>query len=221
MSIMQRVHELLKYSKKSQGAFAREIGTSPQTFSAWVSGRNQPSVAMILRMSKALEVSPTWLLTGEEDADYRGSPDSRKYVKIHQMDLFHKVDERIYDAVVNTAPVKMIQVGHNWVQRFCPSVDESDISLLGVRGNSMEPTLNDGDFVLLDRSVCHVFTDSIYAFISDGDLFIKRLQRVGNKEIRVISDNPRYEAYSVDTEEFRKNYTIIGRVVSVASMRLV
>lgn len=210
---------LLKDSKKSQAAFAREIDTSPQTFSAWVSGRNQPSVTMILRMSKALQVSPTWLLTGEEEEDYLGSPDARKYVRIHQADLSDKVDDRILEAMESVAPVKMIQVGHGWAPRHGVSGDESQLSLLGVKGNAMEPTLSDGDFILLDQSVNFMLTDGVYAFTYGGDFFIKRLQRIGGKAIRVISDNPRFEAYSVDTEEFQQNCRIIGRVAAVMSTR--
>lgn len=53
-AMMNRVKMLLEQRQMSQSSFAREIGVSPQTLSAWFSGRNAPSVDAVVRMCTVL-----------------------------------------------------------------------------------------------------------------------------------------------------------------------
>ena len=76
-----------------------------------------------------------------------------------------------------------------------------------IRGDSMEPTIFNGDTVICDDLGYQ--EDGIYAIIFEGQGFVKRLQRVAGG-VRIISDNQAYEAMFAknDTEELK----IIGKV---------
>jgi hypothetical protein len=67
-----------------------------------------------------------------------------------------------------------------------------DCRAIYVRGDSMAPTLNDGDTVLIDVSRTQVRDDSIYALVYGGDLYIKRLFRIPGGGLELRSDNPRH-----------------------------
>ncbi|MDO5532667.1 LexA family transcriptional regulator [Sutterella sp.] len=215
--MMQRVEELLKRKDRSQASLARELNTNPQTFSAWMTGRNQPSIPMVLKICEALDVSPTWLLTGRDD-QFQRSPEAEGFVRIYQADTDAPADPMKQSMLKETPAVKMMQVNNRWVQRYAGSGDERSLAILSVHGDSMEPTLKDGDSVLINTMVTDVFTDSIYAFTRNRDIFIKRLQRIGD-DVRVISDNPRYETYTVDYDQFEHRHAILGRLVSVITAR--
>lgn len=91
--------------------------------------------------------------------------------------------------------------------------------VLPVVGDSMTPTYNPGDRVLVDLSQNHLTTDTVYV-ISDGysPPQIKRLQRVlfsQPPEVQVLSDNQAHAPQSVALNELR----IIGRVVGAISKR--
>jgi phage repressor protein C with HTH and peptisase S24 domain len=58
----------------------------------------------------------------------------------------------------------------------------------------MEPTLGAHDLLLIDRSVQTVKQDAIYAFAVDGELRIKRIQRLFDGSLVIKSDNPGYSA---------------------------
>ncbi|MDO5532828.1 S24 family peptidase [Sutterella sp.] len=217
MGMMQRVDEILKRTDRSQASLARQLNTNPQTFSAWMTGRNQPSIPMVLKICEALEVSPSWLLTGRDD-EYQKSPETEGFVRLYQADTDVSVDPAKQAMLNETPSVRLMQVSNRWVQRYAGSGDEHSLAILSVYGDSMEPTLKDGDSVLINTKVTDVFTDSIYAFMRDRDLYIKRLQRVAD-DIRVISDNSRYETYSVEADEFHRRNKILGRLVSVITAR--
>lgn len=84
--------------------------------------------------------------------------------------------------------------------------------VMPVVGDSMIPTYQPGDRVLVDLAQNRLTTDTVYV-ISDGmsDPQIKRLQRVLFSEpakVRIISDNPSLETDTVDLDRLQ----IIGRV---------
>jgi phage repressor protein C with HTH and peptisase S24 domain len=84
--------------------------------------------------------------------------------------------------------------------------------IMEVVGDSMQPTYMPGDRVIVDLSQNQMTTDTVYA-ISDGytEPQIKRLQRVPfsrPSEVKIISDNPALETFTVELDRL----TIIGRI---------
>lgn len=84
--------------------------------------------------------------------------------------------------------------------------------VLEVVGDSMQPTYMPGDRVIIDLSQNAFSADTVYA-ISDGysEPQIKRLQRIpfsNPAQVRIISDNPALETFTVDLSKL----TIIGRI---------
>lgn len=100
-----------------------------------------------------------------------------------------------------------------WVRNSL-GVSVRDLALISVIGDSMEPTLSEGDVVLLDMTTKGVMDGSIYALQLNGGLLVKRIQRKLDGSIVVKPDNPRYdtEIISEDSADLLK---IIGRVVWV------
>lgn len=84
---------------------------------------------------------------------------------------------------------------------------EGHLAASKIRGDSMEPTIFNGDTVICDDLGYQ--EDGIYAIIFEGQGFVKRLQRVAGG-VRIISDNQAYETMFAknDTEELK----IIGKV---------
>jgi phage repressor protein C with HTH and peptisase S24 domain len=91
------------------------------------------------------------------------------------------------------------------------SFDATQLRRLGVRpeaahfiiarGDSMEPTIQDGATVLIDASRTRVRDDGIYAIVVDGDVRLKRVQKKATGAIELISDNPRYMSETLSGDE--------------------
>lgn len=78
-----------------------------------------------------------------------------------------------------------------------------------VRGDSMEPTLFDGDIIICDNKG-YDGTDGIYTIFYKGNGFVKRLQSTGDG-VKIISDNSRYEPmYSNNQKD--DSFEVIGKV---------
>jgi phage repressor protein C with HTH and peptisase S24 domain len=88
----------------------------------------------------------------------------------------------------------------------------AELSVITVRGDSMEPTLQSGDKVIVDHSDRNISQGGIFA-LHDGDgTVVKRIERIPGSEppeIKLISDNQRHGSYVVKADLI----SIAGRVV--------
>ena len=99
----------------------------------------------------------------------------------------------------------------NWLRKLTASKSPS-LSIIGVRGDSMEPTLSDGDDVLVDLGDNQArLRDGIYVLRMDDALAVKRIAiEPQGRKVSVISDNPAYPTWNgLD----RRTVNIVGRVL--------
>lgn len=82
-------------------------------------------------------------------------------------------------------------------------------SMIRVSGESMAPTLADGDEILVDRDRCRLAArPALYVLRFDGAVMVKRLRALG-VEIEVLSDNPAFAPRRCPAADVE----VIGRVV--------
>ncbi|RMO70611.1 helix-turn-helix domain-containing protein [Pseudomonas syringae group genomosp. 3] len=89
-----------------------------------------------------------------------------------------------------------------------------NLAIITGDGDSMDGTFRDGDSLLVDRGITEIRTDAVYVFTLDGDLYIKRLQRMTGGSLRMISDNPLYPAIIIEGADLTKVH-IQARVLLV------
>jgi phage repressor protein C with HTH and peptisase S24 domain len=94
-----------------------------------------------------------------------------------------------------------------WLKRLRGHGGQEGLSVIGVRGDSMLPTLSDGDEILVDEADRERLRDGIYVLRVDGALLVKRLVREGG-DFAVKSDNP-----LADPVDLSGGVDVIGRVL--------
>lgn len=87
-------------------------------------------------------------------------------------------------------------------------LDPAMLSAIAVAGDSMEPTLRDGDEILVDRTP-GAPRDGIHVVRSGDALLVKRIDTSRPGRIVLVSDNPAYREIELDPGEAH----VIGRVV--------
>jgi phage repressor protein C with HTH and peptisase S24 domain len=86
-----------------------------------------------------------------------------------------------------------------------------DLVLMEARGDSMEPTIADGDAVLINCAKKKVIDGNIYALRAKNAVMVKRLQPIGAARLKVMSDNKLYDSYEIDLES--GDIEIIGQLI--------
>jgi hypothetical protein len=94
-----------------------------------------------------------------------------------------------------------------WLKRLRGTGGCEGLSVIGVRGESMVPTLADGDEILVDEADRDRLRDGIYVLRVDGALLVKRLVREGGG-FAVRSDNA-----LADPVDLSGGIDVVGRVL--------
>ena len=76
----------------------------------------------------------------------------------------------------------------------------------------MEPTLKQGDVVLVNRAKSHVPDDGLYVLLMDGTMLVKRLRKHPGRKVQVISDNEAYGSFDLNLADPPEDMSIVGRV---------
>jgi phage repressor protein C with HTH and peptisase S24 domain len=224
--VTERIEEIRKHLNLSKLAFCEHIGFSYSNYSQITGTRgSKPNVDLLYDVVRATGANPLWLLSGEgemfEGAETTGGLPPRRVPP-----RFTAVDDRyvllpLYAVqgsagggqIVETEDVEdHLAFKREWITRELRARPE-ELLLIYVQGESMVPTLNPGDVILLERYSKVSVTDGIYVIRTGNALLVKRLQFMPGGDLWVTSDNTAYKAFQVNLSEETVDFQIIGRVV--------
>jgi phage repressor protein C with HTH and peptisase S24 domain len=104
------------------------------------------------------------------------------------------------------APVGAFRFAARWLRE--QGLDAAMLSAIVVAGDSMEPTLRDGDEILVDLTP-RPLRDGIHVVRLDDTVLVKRIDTGRPGILALVSDNPAYRRIELAPGEV----TVVGRVV--------
>ncbi|MFJ4543001.1 helix-turn-helix transcriptional regulator [Pseudomonas sp. NPDC088885] len=104
----------------------------------------------------------------------------------------HDYPELLQD--VRVSPQHLREMGVEFKEHF-------HLKMVTGWGQSMAPTIKHRDPLLVDISIREFVGDGIYMFSWEGHLYIKRLQWIGDDQIKMISDNERHPPQTIRADE--------------------
>ncbi|WP_415406709.1 LexA family transcriptional regulator [Sulfurovum sp. CS9] len=205
--IIEKLKDVLSESKVGTKVFDKDVATAlniPQATFATMKKRNSIPYEEILEFCALKKISVNWLffdqavdmLKAETDkffqvryfADIRASAGGGAYGFDEDFETI-TLDEKIM---------------HNMV-----GLGNTELEAIHVDGESMEPTLQDGSIVFLDRTQTNINKDGIFIASTTAGLFIKRIRQRADGMVELISDNKAYSPEVLAPDEV----TIVGKVV--------
>lgn len=188
-------------------AFAKILGVDVSAFSERLAEE-------IARIAEAAAPQPLSVKESNVIAvDFTRKPDIEGYVTIPRLDVSASMGGGIVAPDGHIDVVRDITVHQNWLARQGVHYSKlENLAIITGDGDSMEGTFSDGASLLVDLGITEVKTDAIYVFTLDGDLFIKRLQRITGRSLSMISDNPIYRPIDLCGEQLARMH-IHGRVL--------
>jgi phage repressor protein C with HTH and peptisase S24 domain len=97
----------------------------------------------------------------------------------------------------------------SWLHKI--GVSPKNAHALSAVGDSMEPTIRDGDLLLVDTSIDKVRDNGIYVIVVDGMVLVKRLHVRTDRSLVLKSDNPQYPAETIQAAD-TADLHVAGRV---------
>lgn len=237
--LTDRLRKMIQDSGLSLPRFATRAGVSKNTLINYRDGATSPTAEFLERVCREFSVHPQWLLLGTgkpyaeppPKAPDDGSPPILRFAPGAEAEeeyvllplLASRVTagpegEILYEEVEDHYPFKRW-----WLERLVGRSPDRlrDLLLIKVRGDSMSPTINQGEIALVDTFEAErfqVLTGRIYLVIlPEGSASLKRLVLSRDEEaVRLVclSDNTtdyRPFEFALEPEKALKNH-ILGRV---------
>lgn len=148
---------------------------------------------------------------GVEDSELGGSPAAAAHamVPVARLDIGASAGPGSH--ADREQAIGELSFDSRWLREVSHSA-ATELSFIRVQGDSMSPTLSDGDDILVDRSdAAERLREGIYVLRRDDSLMVKRLAiNPATRSVTIKSDNPAYPDWP-DCD--LATLAIIGRVV--------
>jgi len=204
--ILKRIYDKMGFSKDLD--FCEKFNIKPNTLSTWKK-RNKIPYELIEEISQNENISLDELLF-DKKATLPTTPDKINNYTIDILNVRAGAGEGIYNYVIET--IDTISLDKSF---FRTPINANKVKGIQVDGDSMEPTLKNGDFVLIDENITNG-TNGIYAVQYAGQILIKRLQFKMDGTIVIISDNTKYEKEIYNPNENQLSFQVLGlRILSI------
>lgn len=219
--LMDRARELILRKSEAEGdklaVWSKALGRNHAYLYQWIHKNTPRSLPEFIR-HKLAEITdiPEDQLRGPELKKLKLPSRPRPKPKIEDFRFLGAYDQAasagpgsfINDG--NSIPMHHLAFRRDWLREIT-SAGEEDLFVLVANGNSMAPTINDKDTMLVDKTQVNPRKDGIYVFMWDGLLNVKRLtSNPATKTISITSDNPTHDSFPGEKPE---NIEVVGRVI--------
>lgn len=210
--LSRRIGELVGLFKSKREA-ARLIGRTDETITSYANGSTAAPFEAVARLCDAKGVSLEWIWTGQ--GPMRGG--------IAQPGL--PLDGFVYiprygdvrasagsgQLVAGEGISDFLAFREDWV-RFRLRRNPVNLVVIEAIGDSMAPTIENGDIMLMDKAETRIRDSAIYVLASGDEAIVKRVERKFDGSIKIISDNPVYETVTLTAEQV-PDLRVVGRIV--------
>lgn len=221
-TLKQRFAKLAElHPEITQADLARATGAKPPSVNAWFSGETKSMKASTAAKAAMLYgCSPHWLATGEGGMQ----PTSGAVQASRLADSLPMSGAVRVPVLANAASMGggldladddvicgELTLTPQFVAEQLRPVRPGALRFIHGYGDSMSPTFNSGDVLLVDTDMRDVKIDGIYVLEAHGRLFIKRVRQRLDGSYEISSDNPTHK--TVDTLNGDHQVEVKGRVV--------
>ena len=218
-----RLHLILQHWP-SADRLARAMSVSPSAFRKWLRGEAEPSRERLVALADAAKVGIAWLAKGEGAPPTFAKPEHgggrARPAEAERIDpgRFIVLPKQPYGGAAGAgAPppprpdAEYIAFRHDWVRAMF-GIEPAELILETAVGESMQPTIQDGDLLLVDTTDRSISSFGVYVLEIGGERLVKRVQRKLDGSLVLISDNDTYQPDQV-SGDMLDSVTVIGRVV--------
>lgn len=210
MDPRENLEELIRKNGDDYASLSRMLGKNPAYIQQYIKRGSPKKLDEDDRRKLAAfyAVSEEFLgAAGQPVGDYQAPRSSRGLIRIKQLEIGASAGP---GSLTDDAEIPgAMAFGPEWLKKL--GAEPGKLSLINVDGDSMDPTLCDGDDIMVDHSASEKpLRDGIYVLRMDDVLLVKRVSLGPSGGLSIRSDNPHYPDWD-DVDVSAVN--IIGRVV--------
>ena len=209
---------------RSSRQFAISLDYLPQSLSEILKGRRDVTIELLRKAVEKYKVNPAYIYTGEGPMFM--TEEDHKSFRVLTIVTNAQEDERIVHVPVPAQAGYAAEMGDPTFIQDLPTFTLPDYKYkvgthrsFDVSGDSMEPTLFEGDKVVCSFLEPTLWETSIkdsyvYVVVTRGDIVVKRVNNKlkEKKQLHLSSDNSFYEPYTVNLGDIREIWYVRAKV---------
>lgn len=175
----------------SDAAVARRVGIQPRRYSNYVNDEREPDFATLIEICRVLDLAPNDLFGFQPPTLMAGEQGGYVYLPLYDVEAAAG-----HGTVVDAENISArLAFKPDWL-RSVTNAPTDALGLITVYGDSMVPTLINGDTILVDFTVTLLSRDGIYVLRRDGMVQVKRISiHPATGTLTIASDNDAYETW--------------------------
>ena len=205
----ERLKELI--GERSGRAFAKEAGISYSTLHNYLTDTSLPTLDNLILLANFTNVPVEWLATGTDASSAQNGYNEPNYNGYEDIDDFRHISVSAGFGAFNDDDNsnEKVKIESSWLESR--RLKAKDCAMFSVNGDSMYPTLKDGEEIIVDRAKRELQEGKIFVLNHMGTMWVKRV-RVNYDSLELISDNSFYKPIIITPDE-AEQLTVIGQVV--------
>jgi len=214
-AINERMQQIREHLGLSQEKMAKSLDIGTRTYSRYEGGERDIPTSVIGKLAQMGSFDYNWVFTG------LGKMIKTSNTVINEPLQPYNNDNYVIDMLNIRAGAGTGVYNYEFevVDRivldsifFRGQPDLAKLKVIAIDGDSMEPTIRDGDFIIIDETKADK-KGGIYALQLDGQLLVKRLQFLMDGTVKIMSDNDRYQTEIYNPKESQVPFQVLGRKV--------
>lgn len=202
--------QLFEERRLTQSEVAKNVGVTRQAVAYWLKG-NLPEGEKLEALCNYLNVEPSYLEYGISE-NIQNFQNDDSMLSIPVLEGHRSNDNDLPESVA------AIQVSKWWLMPRIKAAKPESLRIVNVLGNTMAPTLQDGDCVIIDTSITEFNSDGVYVFRFGDNLLIRRAQLQINGSLLLISDNTAFPPMQIRGKE-KDSLEIAGKCLTICTFR--
>ena len=175
----------------------------------WIKGEGTADTHALARIAEWRNASLSWLITGKKERDSDATMEGLGFHRVGVVDI--QVSAGDGSSALDQEPVSYMAFDRKWLRELAN--DMKSLRIVTVKGDSMEPDLRPGDFVMIDQGRKNAQDGGLFVVRLDDQLLIKRVQVRAGRSVALLSANPAYSEVVVDLGSEDLAFAVIGRAI--------
>ncbi len=226
---MQTTSDRIAQRMKELGLQHKDLvvatGASKGTVTNWISGVNTPTNERLIKLAQALKTTSSWLLTGNSSPEFaQVEPwDSNTPLDNDEVEIPFFKDFFFFFCCGSFSESiayesRKLRMSKATLRNL--SITKENAVAATAMGDSMSPTIKDGDTIHLDLGRKNIKDGKIFAICIGGLFYCKRLYNLPLGGVRIVSDNSNEfpELHLSEQERIDQQFEIIGWVWQISSL---
>lgn len=213
--LLENIRKIIGEQCSSIDDFAEKIGDKTSRVNDVLRGKQRPPFDMIQRIVETFQLDANVLMFGKvpDWVPHADSESEFEFINVYDIEVSAGAGSSDWSDI-QEQPVSKMAYRRDWLRS--KGLSPKSLSVVIARGDSMTPKIEDKNALLINHDATEPKDGFIYVVRSGENRWVKRVQKLLDGSILLISENPLYPPMTLKKNS-EADVQFIGRVEDISN----